>query len=120
MTIHPAALPNYLASRKDAPLMRVCEEDGTLWRILPQNRILALARAESIYGKGSPTRLKYCVLQVPQQRAEEVIGEAVDRLHSSPSKTTTVERKSTVRDGRTFRYTLHQHDKARCFAWKHA
>ncbi len=97
--------------------MRVCEPSGFVWKFLPYKQVLALARAELIYGKGSPTRLKYCVLQVPIERAEEVIDAEVDRLHGSDaSKTTVVKREATERDGRTFRYILHQHHP-RCLAW---
>lgn len=115
MTISPAALLSYLGS-KDTPLVRVRELSGE-WRVLPIPQVLALARAECIYGIGSQSRLKYCVLDVSNERAEEVIADATDRLHSGDaSQTTVVERRATERDGRTFRSTLYQHHP-RCFAW---
>jgi hypothetical protein len=116
MLISSAALISYLDS-KDTPLVRVRELSGE-WRVLPVPQVLALARAECIYGIGSQTRLKYCVLDVSNERADEVIDDAADRLHSSDaSKTTLVSRNATERDGRTFRYTLYQHHNQRCFAW---
>lgn len=97
--------------------MRVRELSGE-WRVLRPSVVLALARADCIYGKGSPSKLRYCEAQVPNERLEEVIDDAADRLHSSDaSKTTVVQRKATERDGRTFRYTLYQHHNQRCFAW---
>ncbi len=97
--------------------MRVCEPSGFVWRFLPQSQVLALARAEAVYGKGSLARLKYCVLQVPAERAEEIISDSADKLHSSQaSKTTRIARGAVERDGRTFQYTIHQHH-ARCFTW---
>ncbi len=117
MTIPSAALPNYLAKDgKDTPLVRVRELSGE-WRILPNHQVLALARADCIFGKGSRSNLRYCVAQVPNERLDEVIEDAADKLHSGDaSQTTVIERRATERDGRTFRSTLYQHHP-RCFAW---
>lgn len=96
--------------------MRVRELSGE-WRILPQSQVLALARADCLYGKGSPSKLRYCVAQVPSERLEEVIQDAADKLHAGDaSQTTVIERRATERDGRTFRSTLYQHHP-RCFEW---
>ncbi len=95
--------------------MPVRESSGTMWRLLHHNQILALAGADNVYGVGSRSKLKYVVLQVPVEQAEEVICSANGK-QTNASQTMKTIRKSTERDGRTFMYTIYQHH-SRCLAW---
>jgi hypothetical protein len=109
MTIPPAALPQYLDLSAKA-LLRVRESLGSsVWRFLPHKHVLALAGAEAVYGVGSPTRLKYVVLQVSPEKAEEIVGDERERMHQShASQTTRIERPAGV--------AIYQHHE-RCFSW---
>lgn len=89
--------------------MRV-RESSSVWRFLPHKLVLALAGAEAIFGIGSRTRLKYVVLQVPAEKAEEIVDNVRERLHQShASQTTRIERPAGN--------VLYQHHMERCFAW---
>ena len=111
MTIPSAALPQYLdASAKD--FMRVCEHSGSVWRFLSHKQVLALAGAEAVYGVGSRTRLKYVVLEVPVEKASEIVDSLREKLHQSQSSHTT-------KIDRPAGNVLYQHH-ARCMTWNAA
>ena len=107
MTIHPAALHQYLDPNENTSLLRVREESGIMWAFKSHADILTLARAEAVFGVGNGSKLRYCQLLVPVAEAERILAE-VKAYRSEASQTT--------QKDRVGHSTVYQHHP-RCFHW---
>lgn len=72
VTISATRLRDYLDPDIE---VKVAHADGAHWRTLKCDGIKALAAEAAITGRGSASRLKYCVLECTAEEAEAILGD---------------------------------------------